>query len=102
MGYREDISGTVRRLAELSLESGADGLVCSSLELELLSDLGGHRVVPGIRPAGAAHGDQKRVATPSEAVERGASWIVVGRPIVKADDPIAAARAIVAELREES
>ena len=98
LGYREGVSGTVRRLAELSLENGADGLVCSSHELELLGDLGGHRVVPGIRPAGAAHGDQKRVATPSEAVKRGASWIVVGRPIVQSDDPVAASRAIVAEL----
>ena len=98
VGYRDDISGTVSRLAELSLASGADGLVCSSHELSLLKALGGHRVVPGIRPAGAAHGDQKRVATPKEAVANGASWIVVGRPIVKAEDPIAAARAIVAEL----
>ena len=102
VGYREDVSGTVRRLAELSLTHGADGLVCSSHELELLSDLGGYRVVPGIRPAGTAHGDQKRVATPKEAVDRGASWIVVGRPIVQADDPIAAARAIVAELNQQS
>ena len=88
----------VRRYAEIALESGADGLVCSPLELDRLSTLLGSRVVPGVRPAGSDHGDQKRVATPKEAVDSGATWIVVGRPIVKAPDPLAAAKSILASL----
>ncbi|HEX7528647.1 MAG TPA: orotidine 5'-phosphate decarboxylase / HUMPS family protein, partial [Thermoanaerobaculia bacterium] len=55
-------------------------------------------VVPGVRPAGAARGDQKRVATPAEAIDRGADVLVIGRPITGAPDPAAAARAVVAEM----
>jgi orotidine-5'-phosphate decarboxylase len=57
-------------------------------------------VTPGVRPAGAALGDQKRIATPAQAIADGADHIVVGRPIWQADDPAAAARAVVAELRQ--
>ncbi|OUJ14702.1 orotidine-5'-phosphate decarboxylase [Acetobacter sp. DsW_063] len=91
----------VLRLAELALRNGADGLVCSAHELEALRrELGESPVLvtPGIRPAGAAAGDQKRVMTPGEARRAGADWIVVGRPITGADDPAAAAAAIAAEL----
>ena len=63
-----------------------------------LAALGGVRVVPGVRPTGAASEDQRRVATPKQAVEMGATWIVVGRPIVGAADPVAAAQAIAAEI----
>ncbi len=85
-------------LGKLALASGADGLVCSAHELQALSLLGGLRVVPGIRPAGAAAGDQKRVATPRQAVQAGATFIVVGRPITGEADPAAAAARIVQEL----
>ncbi len=96
--------GTVQqvlRLARLALAAGADGLVCSPLEVARIRDAHGAApflVVPGVRPAGSAAGDQSRIATPREAVEAGADWIVVGRPITRAADPVAAARAIAAEL----
>jgi orotidine-5'-phosphate decarboxylase len=98
VGYKDDIPTSAVTLAGVALEAGADGVVCSALELERLAPVGGLRVVPGIRPAGAAAGDQKRVVTPGQAVERGATWIVVGRPIVQSPNPIEAAEAIVLEL----
>jgi len=91
----------VLRLARLALEAGADGLVCSPQEVARLRDAFGAApllVVPGVRPAGSALGDQARTATPAEAVAAGADWIVVGRPITGAPDPAAAAAAIAAEL----
>jgi orotidine-5'-phosphate decarboxylase len=91
----------VLRLARLALAAGADGLVCSPLEVAMLRAAlgpGPKLVVPGIRPAGAATGDQARVMTPREAVAAGADWIVVGRPITGAADPGAAAAAIAATL----
>jgi len=103
--YATGVSGGPRqqvlRLAKLALDAGADGLVCSAHEVAMLRDALGDAptlVVPGIRPAGAALGDQARVMTPSEAAKAGASWIVVGRPITRAADPAAAAAAIAAEL----
>jgi len=87
----------VLRLARLALSAGADALVCSPLEVAMLRDAlgaGVKLIVPGIRPAGAAAGDQARTMTPAEAVTAGASWIVVGRPITGAADPAAAAAAI--------
>ena len=91
----------VMRLGRLAMQAGADGLVCSPHEVAMLRDALGDvpvLVVPGVRPAGAAVGDQKRVMTPGEAARAGADWIVVGRPITRARDPGAAAAAIVAEL----
>jgi len=91
----------VLRLARMAMAAGADGLVCSPQEVARIRDaLGGAPllVVPGIRPAGSAAGDQARTATPAEAVAAGADWSVVGRPITAAADPAAAARAIVASL----
>lgn len=87
----------VLRLARLALAAGADGLVCSAAEISSLRDAFGAGpvlVVPGIRPEGAEHGDQARVATPQAAIAAGASYIVVGRPITAAADPAAAAAAI--------
>ena len=87
----------VLRLARLALSAGADGLVCSPLEVAMLrAELGPEArfVVPGIRPAGAAAGDQARTMTPAEAIDAGADWIVVGRPITGAADPGRAAAAI--------
>lgn len=91
----------VLRLARLATTAGVGGLVCSPLELPTLRrELGPMPVLvtPGIRPSGAAADEQKRVLTPAEAARTGASFIVVGRPILKAADPAAAARAVNAEL----
>jgi orotidine-5'-phosphate decarboxylase len=90
----------VRRLADLAQEAGLDGIVCSGEEVaaarKAWSD--GYFVVPGVRPAGGALGDQKRAVTPREALDRGASMLVIGRPISQADDPDLAAREIGATL----
>ena len=89
------------RLGRLALESGADGLVCSAHEIaSLRAALGPDAllVVPGIRPAGSAAGDQARTMTPGEAAAAGADWLVVGRPITAVADPGAAAAAIAAEI----
>ncbi len=91
----------VRRLAEQAAEAGLDGVVCSAHEIETLRAAFGPDfmlIVPGIRPAGADVGDQKRVMTPAEAVELGADVLVIGRPITSAPDPAASARAIAQEL----
>ncbi|WBV43225.1 orotidine-5'-phosphate decarboxylase [Pseudoroseomonas cervicalis] len=93
----------VLRLARLALEAGADGLVCSPQEVSRLRDAFGDApllVVPGIRPAGSAVGDQARIATPEETIAAGADWLVIGRPITGAADPGAAAAAIAAGLVE--
>ena len=76
-------------------------MVCSAWEIEALKKTYGSDfkvVVPGIRPAGSSTDDQKRIMTPGQAAELGADYIVVGRPIMKADDPVAAAEAVLAEL----
>jgi len=103
------VSGTpahqVLRLAKLAQAAGIDGLVCSSEETAMLrKELGlkATLVVPGIRPAGSAVGDQRRVATAAEAIARGASMLVVGRPITRATDPAAAAQAILDEIAQAS
>lgn len=91
----------VLRLGRLAVEAGADGLVCSAHEVAPLRaalGAGVPLIVPGIRPAGAAVGDQKRVMTPREAVAAGADWLVLGRPLTGALDPAAAAQAIAADL----
>lgn len=82
----------VVRLAMLARESGVDGIVCSGAELASVRDLWpeGFFVVPGVRPAGGDAADQKRVVTPRQAIDQGASIIVVGRPITEAPDPIRA------------
>jgi orotidine-5'-phosphate decarboxylase len=90
----------VERLTALAREAGLDGVVCSGHEVAAAHRLwrDGFFVVPGVRPAGGAVGDQKRVVTPRQALDNGASILVIGRPITKADDPDAAARAIAATL----
>ncbi|GBQ40996.1 orotidine 5'-phosphate decarboxylase [Komagataeibacter europaeus] len=101
VGVPGSVEEQVVRLGRLAMESGADGLVCSSHEITPLRRALGDGpvlVVPGIRPAGSALGDQKRVMTPAQARAAGADWIVVGRPITRAPDPAAAAAAIAAEL----
>jgi len=98
-------AATVRELAllraEQACEIGVDGLVCSPEEVSMLRDAVGNKLVlvcPGIRPVGAADGDQKRAATPAAAIGAGADYLVVGRPVIAASDPKAAAAAIVAEI----
>ena len=91
----------VQAMGRLALDNGAAGIVCSPKEDRAMREILGPAallVTPGVRPAGAAVGDQKRVATPAEAVRDGATHLVVGRPILAAEDPVAAARAIRAEM----
>jgi orotidine-5'-phosphate decarboxylase len=100
-GYSTSVRDLVAQRAKQALDSGVDGLVCSPEEVANLRAIVGDKlalVTPGIRPAGADAGDQKRIATPSAAIAAGADYLVVGRPIVAAADPRAAAKAIVAEI----
>jgi orotidine-5'-phosphate decarboxylase len=100
-GYAAGVSELVAWRAAQARELGIDGLVCAAEEAAHLRPVVGPGmalVTPGIRPAGAAVGDQKRVMTPARAIAAGADYLVVGRPIVEAGDPRAAADAIVAEI----
>lgn len=90
------------RLGCLARDAGCDGVVCSAQEVRDLKRFFGEdflTLTPGIRPAGHAHGDQKRVVTPAEAALTGTDYVVVGRPIVEAPNPAATARAILDEMR---
>lgn len=101
IGVDAPVADEAARLAKLAQNNGIDGVVCSPMEAEAMRALLGPDaliVTPGVRPAGADLGDQSRVATPSQAIERGASHIVVGRPITGADDPVQAFESIVQEL----
>jgi orotidine-5'-phosphate decarboxylase len=101
IGVTGSVADSVRRLAVLARDAGADGVVASPQEVALVREACGRDfmiVTPGIRPAGSARGDQARTATPASAVAAGADYIVVGRPILEAADPAAAADAIVREL----
>ena len=101
VGQTVPVLDQVRRLAALAQSSGLDGVVCSPAEVAALrSDCGPDFVlmVPGIRPAGSAIGDQKRVMTPRDAVGQGADYLVIGRPITQAPNPAQAAMSIVEEL----
>lgn len=100
-GVADGTRTQVLRLARTALAAGADGLVCSPHEVAMLRDAFGAGlilVVPGIRPAGSASGDQARTMTPREAAMAGADWLVVGRPITAATDPAAVAAMIAAEI----
>lgn len=101
VGQNGPVADQVLRLANLAQGAGIDGVVCSPQEVALLRAKCGENfllVVPGIRPAWAASGDQKRVMTPAEAIAAGADYLVIGRPITAAPDPRAAAERIAAEL----
>ena len=101
IGVTDPVAVEAERLARLAAANGIDGVVCSPQEAAGMRALLGPEalvVTPGVRPAGAALGDQSRVASPAQAIERGASHIVVGRPITGAEDPVAAYEAIVSEL----
>ena len=101
IGITESPAEQVLRLARLAMASGIDGMVCSPEEVALLRKETGPNtllVIPGIRPTGTAAEDQKRIATPAQAIAHGASMLVVGRPITRANDPAAAALAILNEI----
>ena len=102
IGVEGSPSEQVRRLADLTRESGLDGIVCSGAEVAAARAAwaDGFLVVPGVRPAGADIGDQKRVVTPAQAVADGASLLVIGRPITGAPDPARAAMDIAASLAQ--
>lgn len=101
-GYTCSIADLVELRLRESLKSGADGLICSPLEVARLRALAGPSailVTPGVRSAGAATGDQKRVATPAEALKNGATHLVLGRQITRAEDPKAAVHLVQEEIK---
>lgn len=103
IGVSRDLREHTIALGKMAISCGIDGLVCSAREVaEFRRILGPDAILvtPGIRPAGTDVGDQKRIATPSSAVRDGSSFLVVGRPIVAAPDPRAAAEAILKEMEE--
>lgn len=101
VGMEPDTAAQVKRLALLAKDSGMDGVVCSPAEIKVLREACGPDfilMVPGIRPAWSAANDQKRITTPREAMDWGASYLVIGRPITGDADPAAAARRVMDEL----
>ena len=102
IGYAQAASALVERRVRQAIDCGCDGVVASPLEAARVREIAGPDflvVTPGVRPAGAALGDQQRVATPAAALKAGASYLVVARPVLEAADPRAAAEAIVVEMR---
>jgi orotidine-5'-phosphate decarboxylase len=102
-GYRLNVFDLVEARAQQAQVLGIDGIVCSTEEVGHLHKIVGHQmrlVTPGIRPAGSATGDQKRIMSPGRAIAAGADYLVVGRPIVEAADPRAAAEAIHTEINQ--
>jgi len=103
IGMTADTEAQVLRLARLSRQAGLDGAVCSPWEIDLIKEECGRDflvVTPGIRPAWAAAQDQKRIMTPAQAIRRGADYIVIGRPVTKAESPSGAFGTIIKELEE--
>lgn len=103
-GYHDSATGLVLKRARQAREAGMGGIVCSAAEAEAVREIVGSDmaiVTPGIRPAGADKGDQKRIVTPADALAGGASHLVVGRPIIAAPDPVTAAGRIIAEMGDK-
>jgi orotidine-5'-phosphate decarboxylase len=101
LGFSVPLSDLVELRARKAVESGMDGVVCSPLEIRRVREAGGPKLIivtPGVRSIGAAKGDQKRIATPSEAVRNGADYLVIGRQVTRASNPEAACREILAEI----
>jgi orotidine-5'-phosphate decarboxylase len=102
LGFRGGLGETTMRLSALARDAGCSGVICSAHEVRDLKRYFGEdflTLTPGIRPTGTAHADQKRVTTPAEAVAAGADYLVVGRPITEASEPLVAAKAIIQEMR---
>jgi orotidine-5'-phosphate decarboxylase len=102
-GYEMNVKELAAARAAQARDTGVDGLVCSAEEAASLRAIVGPGMVlvtPGIRPAGSATGDQKRIMTPARAIKAGANYLVVGRPVLEAGDPKSAADAIVAEIEQ--
>jgi orotidine-5'-phosphate decarboxylase len=105
LGYQSSISDLVNLRVAKARQSGMDGIVCSPLEVRRVRSLAGPKmklVIPGVRSAGADKGDQKRVATPAEALRDGADYLVVGRQVTRAADPSAAYQQILDEIAARS
>ena len=103
LGVDRDVKKQVVMLAKMAKMAGLDGVVASGNEIEQIRRACGRNfliLVPGVRPSGEAHGDQKRVVAPSDALRRGANFIVVGRPILKASDPVKITESIIKEMRQ--
>ncbi len=103
VGLSLDIDELVRQLAQLAKDAGMDGVVASPREIRLIKEQCGSEflvVTPGIRPAQSGQDDQKRIMTPREAVQAGANYIVVGRPVTQAPDPVAVVQAIGREIEQ--
>ncbi|MBT4888231.1 MAG: orotidine-5'-phosphate decarboxylase [Rhodospirillales bacterium] len=101
VGISDGVANQVVRLAKLAQSSGIDGVVCSAYEIDAIRNACGPNfklLVPGIRPTWAVTGDQKRIMTPRQAIDRGADYLVIGRPITSANDPLEAAQKIAEEL----
>ena len=101
VGIERPLREQVVALAELAKKSGLDGVVCSAMEAEVLKSTCGKAfalVTPGIRPAGSAADDQRRIVTPVDALKQGSDYLVIGRPITGAEEPMAALQAIVADI----
>ncbi len=101
VGYQTNIQAQVHKMAFLAKEAGCDGVVCSAHEIEIIRKACGRDfilMVPGIRPAGADQGDQERIMTPRQALSKGATHLVIGRPITQADNPAQAAAAIITDI----
>lgn len=101
LGYQVPVSELVELRVRKAKESGIDGIVCSPLEVPRVREVGGPKlrlVTPGVRSAGAAAGDQKRVATPAEAIASGADYLVIGRQVTRSSDPRQSCEQILAEI----
>jgi orotidine-5'-phosphate decarboxylase len=104
-GISSGVEEQVRRLAQLARSAGVDGVVASPQEIEMIKTACGTEflvVTPGVRPKAAAADDQKRILSPGEAIRKGADYIVVGRPVIEAPDPLAAVREIINDIRQET
>jgi orotidine-5'-phosphate decarboxylase len=101
LGYPCNVSDLVALRVRKAVDAGIDGIVCSPLEVRMVREIAGPDAVlvtPGVRSAGAGKGDQKRVATPAEALNNGANYLVIGRQITRAEDPAREAERILAEI----
>ena len=104
LGYHVQVSDLVDLRVRKAAESGMDGIVCSPLEAARVRQIGGSKlklVIPGVRSAGTAKGDQKRVATPLDTMRAGADYLVIGRQVTRAEDPRSACEQILAEIADQ-